>query len=166
MDTLKSDSLLLPQNTPVVDRSGILTAIWDKYFQNVFRALSPLGMEKSAELQNNVTVAEKISGMQFDKDKVNFVEISYFIQRVSNGVGASELVESGTLHLIWKPRSKNWSIRKLAGSGPDNSGITFSMNDKGEVLYVSTNQSGTKSLSKITYRATTLAAKYSAGLVL
>lgn len=159
----KDDSTLaIPFQDKISSPTGLLSYTWEVFFRHLYQAISPLGLEKSFQIVNNQTLAVAIDGLQFDFTKVNHVIIDMFIQRVGMGIGAVELLESMTLHLVYKPRSATWALTKIPGHGNGTSGVTLSTNAKGQVLYASDNQVGdfSKGISKMTFRARTLSAKY------
>jgi hypothetical protein len=86
-----------------------------------------------------------------DYTKTKQALIEYFVQRVTTGGGATELLESGILHAVWKPTTAAWSLSQ-GDSYPSDAGITFSITTDGNVEYTTTNISGTASISKITFR--------------
>lgn len=157
----KPTGLFYPEQMDFSEKAGRVSTAWMGFFKSIFDRVKQTSIEISFDLKNNQSTALDIEGLQFDFNKVNLIYIDYLIQRVSKGTGATELIEAGTLRLVYKPRSGTWSITKMAGSGPDAGGITFSVTAKGQVQYVSTNMAGTvdaKTPQKLTYRTRTMAA--------
>lgn len=148
----------VPHNQKIIDSSGMTSIPWGEFFRWIYDSLLPLGVERYFALSKNVSVAVDVVGLKFDHNKVNCVFIDYLIQRVAKNPSATELIEAGTLRLVYKPRSASWSIAKV-NNGPDTSGITFTVTTAGQVQYTSTNITGTVVVQKLTYRARTLAAK-------
>jgi hypothetical protein len=134
---------------------------WEVFFRGIVKALLPLGLEKSFQLVNNQAVAADITGMNLTSQIVSHGIFEYLIQRVTTGAGAVELLEAGMFHLVFRPTSNLWVIVVIGSPGPSISGVTFSVTAKGQVQYTSVNIGGTPSISKITWRVRTLAAKNS-----
>lgn len=141
-----------PVKDQVVDSSFILTRAWFSFFTIVTDALFYLGSEKSFNIDNNKTTATAIDGLVFDKRFVSSGYVDYLIQRTTN---TNESVEAGTFFVSYKPKSDTWQIV----SGPTTSGVTLTINSRGQVLYTTTNQSGTKAFSRFVYRARAIKAK-------
>lgn len=154
------NSFAVPYREKLIGELGVLSYPWEIFFRFVYNALSPLGIEKSFEVINNQTTAKAIDGLQYDFNKVNQIIIEYIVQRITLGPGGVELIETGCVHFVRRPVSGNWAAVKMPGSGPSNSGVTFSMDANGQIHYVSTNITGNKFLSKCTYRARTLSARF------
>jgi hypothetical protein len=150
-------SFEVPYKTPIADQGGLVQRAWSFFFRNVQSALDPLGVEKYFSLVNNQASAANIEGLKFDYAKVGQVIVDYLIQRVTTSTGATELIETGQFYLVYKPTSATWALT----SGPSTAGITLSVTSAGQVQYTSSNITGTASISKITFRARTMAAKNS-----
>lgn len=148
----------VPSNQRIIDSNGMPSMPWGEFFRWVYDSLFPLGNERYFEIANNVSIAADVKGLSFDKDKINCALVDYLIQRVSKNPSATELIEAGTLRIVYKPRSASWSIAKV-NNGPDTSGITFTITPAGQVQYTSTNITGTIVVQKLSYRARTLSAK-------
>jgi hypothetical protein len=150
-------TLNAPVNTPVMDDSGKLSQPWDAFFKDIQDRLNSLGYERAFKLTNNQAVAADIDGMVFDKRAVSQVAIDYLIQRVTTSTGATELIETGTFFLAYKPNSSSWVLT----GGPTTSGVTLTVTSDGQVKNTTTNITGTPSISKITWRPRILEAKHS-----
>lgn len=151
-------SLLPPFSEQVSNRDGFVSPSWTTFFGLVTNLLNPLGVEKNFQLKNNLAVAEDIVGLSFNSKVVSQAVVDYYIQRVTN---SNEVITSGTFHAVFKPSANNWALVTMGTPGPNSSGITFSISTAGQVQYTSSNVIGTVSISKITWRARTLAAKNS-----
>lgn len=160
MAVISNQSLEVPYQDSVVEKTGMLSFSWQSFFRILQSMLSPLGIEKSFSLANNQASAADLVGMQFDYKKVNQVNIEYLIQRITTSTGTTELIQTGVFQLAYKPITAAWYINTVGSTGPDAGGITFSVTATGQVQYTSTNITGTANISKITYRARTLGAKY------
>jgi len=150
----------VPYQNQLLDKNGILTVAWQQFFRMLYLVVSTLGIETSFPLVNNQVLAADITGLQFDSRKINQVSVEYLIQRVTTGGGATELITAGMFMLAYKPTSETWHVVAIGTPGPSSSGITFSVTASGQVQYTSSNITGTASISKITYRARTLGARY------
>lgn len=153
--------LKVPDKDPISDSNGIVSMTWFEFFRLVRDFLAPLGVERSATLANNQTTAADITGMSFDLNVTSHVAVEYVIQRITTGTGATELIQAGCFHLVYKPVAKVWVIVVIGSPGPSDAGITFSITAKGQVQYTSSNITGTASISRIAWRARTIAAKHS-----
>lgn len=150
-------SLKIPRDTPLTDESGNLNRQWDEYHRDMRDRVEAMGVEKSFELTNNQASAANIEGLYFDCKSVSQATVDYLIQRITTGGGAQEKVEGGHFYLVYLPTSDSWSL----SNGPSTAGITLSVTSAGQVQYTSTNLTGAASISKITFKARTLAAKNS-----
>lgn len=150
-------TLQVPLKTPIVDETGALSRPWGVYLVNLEKSLVPLGIEKSFELTNNLSVAADVEGLSFDSAKVSQAAIDYLIQRVTTGGGAVEKIETGTFFAAYLPTSNNWVLSEV----PSTAGITLTVTTGGQIQYTSTNETGTASISKLTFKARTLSAKNS-----
>ena len=155
-------SFLLTLNPPfresISSRDGFISPAWTSYFSILTQLVSPLGSERSFTITNNQAVAADIEGMSFSAKTVSQAVVDFYIQRVTD---SNEEITSGTFHATYLPASVDWALTMMGTPGPDAIGLTFSITDSGQVQYTSTNVTGTITISKITWRARTLAAKNS-----
>lgn len=147
-----------PFDQQVSNRDGYVSPEWTTFFGGLTNLLNPLGQEKSFQLKNNLAVAEDVEGLSFTSKTVSQAVVEFYIQRVTD---TNEIITSGCFHLAYKPSANSWSLVMIGTPGPDSSGITFSVTAGGQVQYTSSNVTGVISISKITWRARTLAAKNS-----
>ena len=138
------------------DQGGILNQAWFWFFRAVHDRLSPLGVETSVQLDNNVSVAKAVDGLKVNSRGVSQAIVEFLIQRVTS---VSELIETGSFILSYNPTSENWNISLTNINAPDNSGVDFTVNSSGQVLYTSTNEAGTPVISRLVYRMRTMSAK-------
>ena len=148
-------SVEVPLRSEPIGEDGKLTAPWQVFFINLRRSIDPLGIERTFELVNNQAAPADVEAMTFSARGVSQAAIDYLIQRVTTGGGAQELIETGTFYVAYKPTSANWVL----SGGPTTAGITLTVTAAGQVQYASTNITGTASISKIAWRARTLACK-------
>lgn len=152
-----------PFSSQFLVSGGALAQVWEQFLREVYDCLNPLGKEQSFQLQNYVTTTTplpvdaiagpvSIDGMQFNGAAVSYAIVEFFIQRFHSG---SSAIQGGTFTVSFNAKTNSWSI---ANGGP-HAGITFTITSGGQVQYVSTNIANTKQVSKLTWRARTLAAK-------
>lgn len=147
----------IPYREILLDPQGLTTKAWTDFFRAI---LDALGIEKTIALANNQATPVDLTGMRFNSLLTSRVEVSYLIHRITTGGGATELVESGIFHAVYKPISATWELVFIGTPGPDAAGITLSIDADGQVQYESTNITGTESISKITYKAQSMDAKH------
>lgn len=157
MSSISRSSFKPPIKDMLADDEGLLSRAWQTFFRKISDLLDYLGQESSFNLANNQAVAAAITGLIFDFGYTSQVIIDYVIQRTTS---TTELIESGTLHLIYRPKTLTWSIYSASTLG-DASGVTFSITSTGQVKYTSSNIGGTQVLSRIVFRKRELAAKSS-----
>lgn len=159
MEKLSQNALQIPAQYEIADSNKLLSRPWLVFFRSILNLLDFLGLERIFEIENNKTTATNIVGLNFDKSSVSQAKVDYLIQRITTGAGAQELVESGTLYLIYKPITDTWQLFKVDIPTMNSSGITFSITSSGQIKYTSTNITGIKLISKIAFRALTIASK-------
>lgn len=151
------ETLQIPNQTSITNKNGEMSQPWESFFRGVQSSVDPLGSERHATIVNNQSSAANVEGLSFSYKSVSQATVDYLIQRVTTGGGAVEQIETGVFYLVYKPTSNTWVL----SSGPSSAGVTLSVTSAGQVQYTSTNVGGTASISKITFRARTLAAKNS-----
>jgi hypothetical protein len=158
-NTFPKRSFEAPYRDQLTDSNGIISYPWAAFIRGVFDRLYSLGAESFFTLINNQASAADITGMKFSARGVSVAFVDYLIQRVTTGAGAAELIAAGNCIFVYNPISLNWSKQQIGSEGPGTSGITLSITAAGQVQYTSTNVTGAASISKIFWRARTLAAK-------
>lgn len=152
-------SNVIPFADPVVESEKLtLSRSWQQFFRKIQDLIDYNSDEQSFALVNNQVAAADITPLTFDKRYTSYVIIDYVIQRTSS---SAELIQTGILMAAYKPRANTWSIREYGTSGPDASGVTFSITSSGQVQYTTSNQAGTIALSRIVFRVKELKAKSS-----
>lgn len=162
-------SLQVPYKDSVVDKLGMLSRVWTVFFRGMHANLSSLGVERYFQIENNVSSALPITGLTFNPETSSQAIIDFLIQRVTKNTGAVELIESGTLRVVYLPNSESWNLAVVKTSGPHDSGVDFSITSNGQVEYISSNITGSPFISRMVYRARTLTAKnakYTSGAIL
>jgi hypothetical protein len=138
------------------DRGGILNQAWFWFFRAVHDRLNPLGSETSVQLENNISEAKAVEGLKVNQRGVSQATVEFLVQRVTS---VSELIETGSFILSYNPTSEDWNISLTNINQPDDSGVDFTVDATGQVLYTSSDLSGTPIISRIVYRMRTLSAK-------
>jgi hypothetical protein len=151
--------LSAPLTTQLIDKSGLVSSVWEVFFKSITESLNQLGFEKYFEIANNKASATDISGLQFDKAVVSQVTVEYLVQRITTGGSGVDLIESGIFILVYRPKTDTWAKVDVKIDSPNDSGVTFSVTSTGQVKYTSSNVAGTASISRLTYRARTLKSK-------
>lgn len=116
---------------------------------------SDLITETAFTIANNQSSAANVTGLVFNHGSVGAAFIDYWIKRVTTSSGAVERTEAGRLLVSWDLSAATWRIVPV-GSGPDESGVSFSITSAGQVQYTSDSITGTPSVSKMKFRATTM----------
>lgn len=143
-----------PLREKLTDQLGLASRTWQDFFGLVSDVLNYNGSEKIFELENNKSVETIIDGMFFDKRYGSAWFVDYLIQRVTN---SNEAVECGTFYVSYLPNSDDFQIV----NDPSTSGVTITVDDTGQAFYETTNQTGTKVLSRLIFRFKTLKGKSS-----
>jgi len=138
----------------IAESNGLVSRTWGEFFRLVQIALSAYGIEQYFELENNQVSPTNIDGLSFDKSFVSQASVDYLIQRVTD---LSEEIETGTFYAAYLPDSEDWVL----SNGPSSAGVTLTITSSGQVQYASSDLAGTKTISKLTWRARTMAAKNS-----
>lgn len=159
MATPVTDSFDVPYQDAVVDNKRFLTTTWTNFFRSLYERLSPLGIERSFPLVNNQAAPADIDGLKVNSRAVSFATFDYLVQRVTTGVGATELIESGTINLTYRPTDEDWDRSVVIGELPDDAGIEFTVTADGQVQYTTSNITGTASISRVIWRMRTMAGK-------
>lgn len=153
-------SLTLPVRDAVLDERGFVAYPWYKFLDKIINLVRPLGEEKRFEIANNVGTPTDVSGLSFDKTLVSAAIVECLFQRVTTGAGAQELLELFIFSVVYKPTSDTWGLTAIEQNSPADSGVTLSITSSGQVQYETSNITGTAYLSRIIWRARTLAAKH------
>lgn len=156
MAVINNSSFKAPFTEAMVDARGLLSRAWQQFFRKISDCLKFIGDEQFFDLVNNQVGAANITPLKFDKQYTSQAIIDYVVQRTTS---TTELIQSGTKHAVYKPRANTWSLLEYGTSGPDASGITFSITSTGQIQYTSTNLGGTPSLSRIVMRIREIAGK-------
>ena len=149
----------VPYRNPVTDERGLLSNAWELFFRQLQALVYPLGTELAATINNNQVTPIDIPGMALNSSKVSQGIVEYLVQRVTTGTNPVELIQSGSFLLVFKPTTESWVLIPQGSSGPDSSGVTFSITSEGKVQYTSSTVDGTPSISKINFRVRTLSGK-------
>jgi hypothetical protein len=125
---------------------------WSVAVTNVLQSLAGTGdiLQTPANINNNQIVATSIPGLSFDPTQVRAAIVEYSVYRVTTGVGATELVESGTMYPAYKSVAAVWDMPIVGGQG---AGVQFSILPSGQIMYTSSNMSGSNYSGLIKFRA-------------
>ena len=151
-----SRSFLPPYRVPITKAGAKLSEYWEYFFRSVFERLYPLGEEKQFTLVNGQSSTAEITGAKFNPRGVTCVFFEYLVQRVTD---TTELTETGLLIFTYRPTSEVWSRVAVSEETPQNAGILITINTSGQLVYTTTNISGTEVISSLWYRARTLSGK-------
>lgn len=160
MGSLKK-SFEIPYQNAVIDKTNFFTKSWEWFFREIYDRLYSLGSEDVFNITNNQSTPANIDGLKFSKTGVSQATIDFLIQRVTTSTGATELIETGIFVVSYNPTSADWSLTMIGTPGPDDSGVDFSIDATGQVKYASSSITGTASISRVVWRARTLAGKHS-----
>lgn len=149
-------SVKIPYLEQVAGADGLIVRSWQLFFRALLNLVEPLGAEKTFDLLNNQSTVVYIKGFNFESKKETQAFVDYNIQRTTS---TSELVESGVLRVVYMPKTEVWAISVVGTSGPDSSGVTFTITSDGYVQYTSTNVGGTPITFKVSTRSRTLSGK-------
>lgn len=116
------------------DASEAFVALVDKV-----NGISPSGdiVSGEANLNNNVVIPTAITTLSFDSSLIAAAVIEYSIRRTAT---AFNKTEAGRITISYS--GAIWYAQKTIEAGED-AGITISIDNSGNVLYVSTNLAGT-----------------------
>jgi len=103
-----------------------------------------------ANIANNQTSPTPVVGLAFNPTAVYGAIVTYAVYRVTTGGGAEEEVEVGFMYISYKPTAAVWDI---AVAGGNNADVNFTMNSGGQVLYTSSNMTGSGYSGTITFSA-------------
>jgi hypothetical protein len=156
---IPSSSFDIPLKDRLVELGGAVSVSWTWFFRSVYERLYPLGVERSFQLANDVSVAADVTDLKVNARGVSQAFVDYLVQRVTTGGSAVELIETGYFTLSYRPASESWDLEQPDPDLPDDSGVTFSVTTAGQVQYTSTDIAGDPSISRMFWRMRTMAGK-------
>jgi hypothetical protein len=109
--------------------------------------------ETQFNLANNQTSPANITGLNFAVGTVRAAFIYYSIYRKTTGVGATELREAGEMYVIYGDSSGTWELTRTANGDAQ---TTITVTNAGQFQYMTSNITGTASVSAIKFRASTI----------
>lgn len=95
-------------------------------------------------ITNNESTPTAVTGVLFSGATYRSVILRYSIYRVTD---SNEVTQTGQLRLTYKTNAASWAISDDFSG--DNAGVTFSIDGTGQVLYVSTDLTGTSYSSSL-----------------
>lgn len=107
----------VPFNDELIDMRRLLTRPWQVFFRYLMEAVDPLGVEKVTDLINNQSISTDVTGMNVNSAQVSHAVVEYLIQRVTTSAGATEIINGGTFHLVYKPTADTWEIQGQRNPG-------------------------------------------------
>lgn len=153
-----ADQAQLPISDSVVDKMGLLTRPWEQFLRKLESILIYIKGEQSFALVNNQVSAADLTPLTFDRRFVSYAVVEYVAQRTTSSVVA---LAGGRLNILYNPDADSWSIANNVDVSVGTIGITYSITADGQVQYTTTNQAGTKVLSRIVFRVREINAKSS-----
>lgn len=145
---------------PVRDNNQDVLAEWFNYLRLCGITIESLfGVGDIAEtpftIANNQVAASNITGLLFNPISIGGFVVDYRIYRNTTGAGSTELSESGILIGTFSPVAGTWAMTQ---SRVGDSGVVFpDPLPSGQLQYTSSNITGTPDVSKITFKARTIA---------
>lgn len=106
--------------------------------------------ETAAPILNNQTSAVVVEGLSFDSTQIRSASVDYQITRTVTG---NNLEETGSILMLYNPLSSAGSQWTYIREAQGNSFVDFTINDAGEVMYVSSNFVGTSYTGIIKFKA-------------
>lgn len=126
---------------------------WAKAVTDLLATLVTTGdiLQTSFAVQNNISVAEDVTGMFFDSGTVRSAQITYAVHRISD-VTPAGTTEAGTIIIALNDTAAPGQKWQMMQTKEGNAGIAFSIGDGGQFQYISTdlgalNYSGTLKFS-------------------
>lgn len=110
--------------------------------------------ETIATIANNQVAPASVIGLAFNPVTVRGAVVDYTIYRVTTSSGATEQGETGTMYITYLNNANTWNIA-VAGGGT--AGVSFTMNPAGQVLYTSSNFTGSNYIGTIHFKASAFA---------
>lgn len=150
-------SFKAPFEAVLINAGGLLSSAWTQFFVVISNVLQYVGEEQTFPLANNQSVAADIEPLKLDKSYTSAAFIEYLIQRITS---STNRIQAGILRATYNPDTATWAIAEYGTSGPDASGITFSITSTGQVQYTSSNLAGTGEISRIAFRVKPIQAKH------
>lgn len=152
-------TLSVPFSSSFSVEGGTMTEAWEGFFIDLQDRVKAMGDERHFILENNQSVAADIDGLFLSKNIDSQMFVDFLIQRYTEDPSGFEAVEAGTLNIVYRPGARTYVVEHAVTSGPDTSGVTFSITSSGQVQYTSTDIAGTEKLSRIFFRMRPIAGK-------
>lgn len=130
---------------------------WAESVTEVLNTLLAPGdiLQTSFSVANNVASPSNVVGLFFDGATVRAANISYAINRTSN-TNPYGINETGTIYLNYDGAAPLGSKWTLSQQKHNDAGVTFSVNDSGQILYTSTDIGATNYQGTMKFSAKTL----------
>lgn len=146
--TVNGETFLYPENNESPSW-GEEASAWAVAVTAVLGTVSGPGdiVLTSAPIANNVSSPASVSNLAFSSATVRGAIVEYDVYRTST---LQELVECGTMYITYKSTAAEFGITTV---GSDSSGVSFTINNSGQVLYTSSNMTGTSYSGTMKFRA-------------
>jgi hypothetical protein len=105
-------------------------------------------LKQSVAVVNNQSTPADVTGIVLDTASFKGFKLAFNIYRTD---GASELSQTGTLHVAYKPIAGTFAVSEHFSG--DDAGVTFSVTAAGQLQYVSTDFAG-QTIGEINMRIT------------
>lgn len=153
-----AESNKVPLTSEISQYGGLISTPWEKFFRKIQDIVDYLKDEGTFSLVNNQSSPADITPLVFDYRYTSQAVVEYVLQRCTSSV---EAVEAGRITAIYLPETGSWNVAKVADVTTGTPGFTVTITSAGQLQYTTTNQAGTFSFSRITYRVREIKAKSS-----
>lgn len=124
---------------------------WAEAVTDVLDSLAGSGTinETQSIIENNILTNQAIAGLVFSSSLTKSATVFYRIERDTNSI--TPLVEQGTLVVVLN--GSTWELtREISAGNP--AGVVMDIDNTGQVVYTSTNLSGTGYVGIIKFKTT------------
>lgn len=101
-------------------------------------------------IDNNIAVAQDVSGLSFDSAIIRSAIVEYFVFRSTS---TTEQLESGSIVLIYSTDDNEWRLSQMHNG---ESLVVFTITPSGQMQYTSNNMSGASYSGRMRFRARAL----------
>lgn len=128
-----------PENGQDLGTWGEDATAWAQAVTDILNTLVAPGdiLATTANINDNVSVATDVAGMNFDPTLVRATNVTYSIYRISTDEPSGN-TEDGTIFLNYDNNASPGSKWTLSQRTNGNAGVSFSITDLGQVQYTST----------------------------
>ncbi len=131
-----------PYNYPVPGEDptwGADATDWAKAVTEAISTLLGPGdiLSSTFSIDNNISTDTNINGLLFDPGTIRAANIDYAIYRISS-TNTSGYAENGRLYIVYDDNASSTNKWQLSQKTAGNSGVSFSVDDTGQLKYKST----------------------------